>query len=133
MYNFAIDMLLDVLYPCKENVLSFCALSSFCLPYAHFFVSGDVPVSFFFTYFVQRQIIILVNLFVAFSCIANTLLLDRMSLFSVIIVLCMPLRKNICYFPLMSRISSSHFLSIILHHSDVVVSDALSWFRLGQS
>lgn len=29
----------------------------------------------------------------------------------------MPLRKNICCFPLMSYISSSHFLSVILLHS----------------
>lgn len=67
MDNFAVDMVLDVLYPCKENILSFCALSPFCVPYAHFFLSGDAPVSLFFTYFMQRQIIILVNLFVAFS------------------------------------------------------------------
>lgn len=59
------------------------------------------------------------------SCIANALLLDSMPLLSVIIVLLMPLRKNICYFPLMSYISSFHFLGIILHHSDVVVSNAL--------
>lgn len=36
----------------------------------------------------------------------------------------MPLRKNICYIPFMSYISS-HFCGIILHHSDVVVSHAL--------
>jgi len=47
-----------------------------------------------------------------------------MSLLSVITVLFMPLRMNICYFPLMSYISSSHFLSVTLHHRDVVVCDA---------
>lgn len=37
----------------------------------------------------------------------------------------MPVRENICYFPLMSCISPSHFLGVILCYSDVVVSDTL--------
>lgn len=71
------------------------------------------------------------------SCIANALLLDSMPLLSVITVLLMPLRKNICYFPLMSYIASFHFLGIILHHSDVEVStplcSTLPWDPVQQS
>lgn len=47
-YSIDIDMILDILNPCKENVLSFCPLSPFCLPYAHFFVSEDIPELFLF-------------------------------------------------------------------------------------
>jgi len=52
-------------------------------------------------------------------CIANVLLLDRMSLLSVIIAVLMPWRKNICYFPLIIYISSSHFLGVFLYYSEV--------------
>lgn len=41
-----------------------------------------------------------------------------MSLLSVIIAVFIPWRKNICYFPLIIYISSSHFLGVILHYNE---------------
>lgn len=118
--QFCYCVLLNIILPWKWNCsLLLCSLPFFCLLCYHFIVPEDAPMTFFLISTKENNHTCCQFICCVLICIANVLLLDRMSLLSVIIAVLMPWRKNICYFPLIIYISSSHFLGVFLHYSEV--------------